>query len=216
MSAESGLKTFRDADGLWEGYKVEEVATPEAWRRNRELVQRFYNERRRSVMEAKPNNGHIELAKLEEFFNVIIITQNVDDLHERAGSTNVLHLHGEIMKACSETNHEEVYSLSKSDLTDDDRDINGRVLRPFIVWFGESVPKFPEAVEIVQESDVFVVIGTSLLVYPAASLVHYVKPTTEVYIIDPKQPEIHLPHFNFIQERVSSGIIKLVSLLQIN
>ncbi len=190
ISAESGIKTFRDADGLWEGHDVMEVASPEGWRKNKELVLDFYNQRRRQLHEVKPNLGHFTLAELEVDFEVHIITQNVDNLHEQAGSSKVLHLHGELFKARSTKN--ENYILDwKTDLNLGDVDTNGNQLRPHIVWFGEAVPALDEAIEITQTADYFAVIGTSLQVYPAAGLLHYTKPNIPVFYIDPKPATIY-------------------------
>ncbi|MGZ5253016.1 MAG: SIR2 family NAD-dependent protein deacylase [Flavitalea sp.] len=187
ISAESGLKTFRDADGLWEGYDLNEVATPGAWRKNPALVLEFYNKRRQNVLEAKPNPAHIGLAQLEEFFDVQIITQNIDDLHERAGSTKILHLHGEILKMRSEYDETLLYPIHKDinigELADD-----GAQLRPHIVWFEEPVPLISDAVKLVRYSDIFAVIGTSLAVYPAAGLVDYAPWPIPKFILDKKIP----------------------------
>ncbi|MGV3696854.1 SIR2 family NAD-dependent protein deacylase [Flavobacterium sp.] len=185
ISAESGIKTFRDADGLWEGHDVMDVASPEGWQRNRELVLDFYNQRRRQLQEVKPNLGHLVLAELENEFDVHIITQNVDNLHEQAGSTKVLHLHGELLKVRS-INNENFILDWKGDLTIGDVDDNGHQLRPHIVWFGEMVPALEEAITITQKADYVAVIGTSLQVYPAASIMHYAKPNVPVFYIDPK------------------------------
>lgn len=194
ISAESGIKTFRDADGLWEGHDVMEVASPEGWHKNKELVLDFYNQRRRQLHEVKPNLGHFTLAELEADFDVHIITQNVDNLHEQAGSSNVLHLHGELFKVRS-TNPEasgESYVLDwKTDLNLGDVDSNGNQLRPHIVWFGEAVPAIDEAIEITQTADFLAVIGTSLRVYPAAGLLHYAKSNVPVFYIDPNPATIY-------------------------
>jgi NAD-dependent deacetylase len=185
ISAESGIKTFRDADGLWEGHNVMDVASPEGWHRNTELVLDFYNQRRRQLHDVKPNRGHIVLVELEKEFDVHIITQNVDNLHEKAGSTKVLHLHGELLKVRSINN--ENYILDwKEDLAIGDCDDNGHQLRPHIVWFGEMVPALEEAITIIEQADYVAVIGTSLQVYPAASLMHYAQPNVPVFYIDPK------------------------------
>ena len=183
ISAESGLRTFRDSDGLWEGYNVEDVATPEAWKKDPQLVLNFYNERRRNVADAKPNAAHIGLAALENDFDVTVITQNIDDLHERAGSTNVLHLHGEIFKMRSEWDGELVSEI-RGDIKLGDLATDGKQLRPFIVWFGEPVVMMEKAVEVVYTADIFAVVGTSLAVYPAAGLINYVSANTPKYIID--------------------------------
>lgn len=185
ISAESGIKTFRDSDGLWEGHDVMEVATPEGWHKNQELVLDFYNKRRQQLKEVNPNLGHIILAELEKDFEVQIITQNVDDLHERAGSTNVLHLHGELLKVRSTQNKNLILDWTE-DLLTGDFDANGHQLRPHIVWFGEEVPALEEAIDITETADYFAVIGTSLQVYPAAGLISYTPSTTPVFYIDPK------------------------------
>jgi len=190
ISAESGIKTFRDSDGLWEGHNVMDVATPEGWNRNQELVLDFYNQRRRQLHEVQPNLGHLTLANLESDFDVHIITQNVDNLHEQAGSSKVLHLHGELLKVRSTKN--ENYILDwHIDLNKGDVDPNGNQLRPHIVWFGEDVPALEEALNIVQSADFIAVIGTSMQVYPAAGLIHYGKPETPIYYIDPKPASIY-------------------------
>ncbi len=189
ISAESGLKTFRDSDGLWEGYKVEEVATPYAWHRDPKMVLDFYNMRRRNVKEAEPNMAHKVLAELEEHYDVHIVTQNIDDLHERAGSTNVLHLHGEIFKMRSEKDENLIYpiydDIEHGQLADD-----GAQLRPHIVWFGEPVYMIEKAIPVMQSADLFVLIGTSLVVYPAAGLVDYIRPGVKKYVIDKAIPPV--------------------------
>src|ERR1700749_3922137 len=174
ISAESGLKTFRDTDGLWEGYNIEDVATPEAWRRNPALVQEFYNERRKSVLEAKPNAAHYALAKLEEKYDVTIITQNIDDLHERGGSTNVVHLHGVITRSQSSKNPNLTYPINGWEIKMDEVCELGSPLRAHVVWFGEAVPMIEPSMEICATADIFILIGSSLAVYPAAGLVNYV------------------------------------------
>ncbi|ABQ08012.1 SIR2 family NAD-dependent protein deacylase [Flavobacterium johnsoniae] len=185
ISAESGIKTFRDSDGLWEGHDVMEVATPEGWQKNQDLVLDFYNKRRQQLKEVQPNLGHQILAELEKDFDVYIITQNVDDLHERAGSTKVLHLHGELLKVRSTRNPDLILDW-QDDLFTGDFDENGHQLRPHIVWFGEMVPALEEAIPIVENADYFAVIGTSLQVYPAAGLISYTYSITPVFYIDPK------------------------------
>ena len=185
VSAESGLKTFRDSDGLWEEYNVYDVATPEAWSRDRRLVLGFYNARRRQVINAAPNAAHIALAKLESKFDVEIITQNIDDLHERAGSSKVLHLHGEIMKAQSTLYRNLVYPIKGSELNEGDLCERGSQLRPFIVWFGEEVPMIRVGEQIISQAEIVLIIGTSLQVYPAAGLVRYAPPSAKKYYIDP-------------------------------
>ncbi len=189
ISAESGIKTFRDSDGLWEGHNVMDVATPEGWRKNPALVLDFYNQRRQQLKEVQPNLGHQILAELELEFEVYIITQNVDDLHERAGSSNVLHLHGELLKVRSTKNPNYVLSWHE-DLNFGDLDDNKNQLRPHIVWFGEDVPALDQAIETTKNADYFAVIGTSLQVYPAAGLIDFVNPETAVFYIDPKPVKI--------------------------
>ena len=188
MSAESGIATFRGAGGLWEGHRVEEVASPEGFAAQPELVLEFYNQRRRQIVEARPNEGHFALARLEELFDVHVITQNIDDLHERAGSTQVLHLHGEIRKARSTRDPRVVVDLPGSELSLGDLGPDGAQLRPHIVWFGESVPMIDPAIDLVQTADVVIVVGTSLQVYPAAGLVGYAPPSAPVHVVDPNTP----------------------------
>jgi len=185
ISAESGLKTFRDSDGLWEGHNIMEVATPEGWHKNQELVLDFYNQRRRQLHEVKPNKGHKVLYELENDFDVHIITQNVDNLHEKAGSSNIIHLHGELFKVRSVKDKNYILHW-ETDLHKTDLDENGFQLRPHIVWFGEDVPGLEEAIEITQKADYFAVIGTSLQVYPAAGLIEFTQPNVPIYYIDPK------------------------------
>jgi NAD-dependent deacetylase len=207
ISAESGIKTFRDSDGLWEGHNVMDVATPEGWRKNPELVLDFYNQRRKQLKEVQPNLGHQILAELESNFEVFIITQNVDDLHERAGSTNVLHLHGELLKVRSSTNPNYILDWQE-DLNFGDIDNKGMQLRPHIVWFGEEVPALEEAITITQSADYFAVIGTSLQVYPAAGLIDFTAPQTPVFYIDPKPikiPNLRNP-LEVIPEVASEGM----------
>jgi NAD-dependent deacetylase len=187
ISAESGLRTFRDSDGLWEGYQVEEVATPRAWRKNPQLVLDFYNYRRRDVLNAQPNAAHIGLAELEHDFDVTIITQNIDDLHERGGSTNILHLHGEIFKMRSERNEQLIYDI-KGDIMLGDKADDGAQLRPNIVWFEEAVPMIEAAVPVVEQADFFAVVGTSLVVYPAAGLITVANNAIPKFIVDKKIP----------------------------
>jgi NAD-dependent deacetylase len=189
MSAESGIKTFRDAGGLWEGHNVMDVASPEGWRKNMDLVLDFYNKRRQQLFEVQPNKGHLIAAELEAHFEVHIITQNVDDLHERAGSTNVLHLHGELLKARSIYNEHDILEW-KGDINPGDVHTDGYQLRPHIVWFGEAVPAIADAVALVEEADYLIIIGTSMQVYPAAGLVDYAKPNIPLFYIDPNPAEI--------------------------
>ena len=189
ISAESGLKTFRDSDGLWEGHKIEDVATPHAWIRNPQLVLDFYNQRRRDVLAAVPNTAHKILAELEKYYDVQIITQNVDDLHERAGSTKVMHLHGEIMKMRSVRAEHRLFPYDR-DLKVGDKSFDGGQLRPHIVWFEEPVPMIEKAIPLMYEADIFVLVGTSLAVYPAADLVDYAKERVKKYVIDKKIPPV--------------------------
>ena len=189
ISAESGIKTFRDSDGLWEGHNVVDVATPEGWHKNQELVLNFYNQRRRQLHQVQPNLGHKILAELENYFDVYIITQNVDNLHEKAGSSKVLHIHGELFKVRSVRDKNYVLNW-ETDLHKTDLDNNGFQLRPHIVWFGEDVPALEEALEITRNADYFAVIGTSLQVYPAAGLIEYTRPNIPIYYIDPNPTSI--------------------------
>jgi len=214
MSAESGLKTFRDMGGLWEQYDVYEVASPQAWERDPALVMRFYNERRKGLLKAEPNAGHLALVKLEENYNVHIITQNVDDLHERAGSSKILHLHGEIRKSQSTKDPSLIYDIEGAELNLGEMCELGSQLRPKVVWFGEAVPAIEEAAGISATADIFVVIGTSLNVYPAAGLLNYVKPGTPVYLIDPN--EVNAPpkeNYTFIKEPAGKGVQSLLDQL---
>jgi len=209
ISAESGLRTFRDSDGLWEGYDVTEVATPRAWRRDPKLVLDFYNMRRRDVLKAEPNAAHLGLAELEKDFDVQIITQNIDDLHERAGSTRVLHLHGEIFKMRSERNERLVYDIREDILLGHTAE-DGSQLRPAIVWFEEPVPMIEYAVPLVQHADIFVVVGTSLVVYPAAGLVDLARPGIPKFIVDKKIPYTSgLPGIVAIEQPASLGVKRL-------
>lgn len=214
MSAESGIKTFRDADGLWEGHDIYEVASPEGFAANPTLVLDFYNQRRQQLLTVTPNLGHKNLVSLEENFEVHIVTQNVDDLHERAGSSNVVHLHGELLKARSSDNINDVFEWKK-DIVLGDLTKDGAQIRPHIVWFGEDVPMIETAVEIVEKADILVIIGTSMQVYPAAGLVNYIQPNTPIYFIDPK-PSVNKNAFNnltIIEDTASSGTKKLIDLL---
>ena len=216
MSAESGISTFRDSDGLWEKYKVEDVATPEAFDRMPEMVLDFYNQRRRQLLTCKPNEGHYGLAALEKDFDVQIITQNVDNLHEQAGSTKVLHLHGELMKSCPVNDLNKAYDIppENPDVNLGDKDPYGNQLRPFIVWFGEAVPMIEPAIRLTEESDIFVVIGTSLNVYPAAGLLNYVRNSQPIYLIDPKEVNTSRKNIHFIQAGASEGVRQLAELLK--
>lgn len=216
MSAESGIATFRDSGGLWEQYAVEDVATPEGYRRNPQLVLDFYNARRKAAFDAKPNKGHIGLAEMEADYKVSIITQNVDDLHERAGSTHVLHLHGELSKVRSTADPSLIYTLTSDnwEIKLGDKCEKGSQLRPHIVWFGEAVPMIEKAVDMVHTADILVVIGTSLNVYPAAGLLNYVRSGTPVYLIDPNDVSIHQPDVCFIKKGASEGVAQLRNILK--
>ena len=214
ISAESGLKTFRDSDGLWEGYDIYEVASPRGWKKDPTIVLNFYNMRRKDVAHAKPNAAHFGLADLEKYFDICIITQNIDDLHERSGSTNVLHLHGEIFKMRSELDTNITYEI-KGDIEIGDFAADGGQLRPFIVWFDEPVPMIEMAAEIVTKADLFVVIGTSLAVYPAAGLLNYAPRSIPKYIIDKHIPEVitTINNLSQIEEVASRGVEILIERL---
>ena len=221
MSAASGISTFRDAGGLWDKYPVMQVASAEGYVRDPELVINFYNERRKQLLDVEPNAGHIGLAELEKDFNVTVVTQNVDNLHERAGSTRIIHLHGELTKVCSSRDpynpryvkelKPEEYEVKMGDKAGD-----GSQLRPFIVWFGEAVPEIETAVDYVEKADIFVIIGTSMNVYPAAGLLNYVPRTAEVYLIDPKPVDTHsMRQIHIIQKGASEGVKELKKLLSV-
>ena len=213
ISAESGLKTFRDSDGLWEGYDINEVATATAWRKNPGLVLEFYNLRRKGVKEAQPNVAHFALAELENDFDVTIITQNIDDLHERAGSKNIVHLHGEILKMRSEKNDALVYPIT-DDIQLGNRAEDGAQLRPHIVWFEEAVPMIEEAIRITKTADIFLIVGTSLVVYPAAGLVDYAPLTIPKFIVDKKIPNTSsLYNLTAIEKPAGEGMIQVKDLL---
>jgi NAD-dependent deacetylase len=205
ISAESGIRTFRDMGGLWEEYDIMEVASYEGWEKNPELVLNFYNERRKQLLKSVPNKGHIGLVELEKYFNVFIITQNVDDLHEKAGSKNILHLHGELKKSRSTVDENLIYEIKGAELNIGDKCEKGSQLRPHIVWFGESVPAIQEAAEIVKKADIFAVIGTSLNVYPAAGLIDYAKKNVPIYLIDPNEVKSY-KKVEFIKEKASTGV----------
>ncbi len=214
ISAESGINTFRDADGLWEGHDIYEVASPQGFHSNPKLVLDFYNQRRRQLLTVSPNKAHTNLVDLEKYFDVAIITQNVDDLHERAGSNNVLHLHGELLKARSTTHEYLVYNRNSDIVLGDTCEQNSQ-LRPHIVWFGEDVPMLEKAIKITMKADILVIIGTSMQVYPAASLIDYIKNNTPIYFIDPK-PAVNKNAFNnltIIKDVASSGTEKLLKKL---
>lgn len=215
ISAESGLGTFRDSGGLWEKYKIEDVATPEAWSKNPKLVTDFYNMRRKQAYEAKPNEGHLALADLEKDFDVTIITQNIDDLHERAGSSKVIHLHGEINKVKSSgPNSESKYYPKKNwEVKIGDLCPDGFQLRPHVVWFGEAVPMLDKAAEICQTADIFIVVGTSLNVYPAAGLIHYVPSEAKCFLVDPS--EVSVPkNYTIVSENASTGMLKINTIIK--
>lgn len=214
VSAESGIETFRDADGLWEGHDVKEVATPEGWRKNAQLVLNFYNERRKQLHNVQPNQAHRELVKLEEKYNVTIITQNIDDLHERAGSSHVIHLHGELLKGQSDNDPEEIFKWP-GDMNIGDVTKKGVQIRPHVVWFGEAVPMLEIAAMHCAESEILIVVGSSMQVYPAASLAGYAPKFCDMYYVDPK-PAINFelaqrPHLKIIQEKAGVGIPNLVN-----
>lgn len=214
VSAESGLKTFRDHDGLWHNHRVEDVATPEAWHRNMDLVLEFYNERRKNLAEAMPNAAHIALARLEDKFDVQIVTQNVDDLHERGGSSKVLHLHGELKKVRSSADPSLVYELKGWELKRGDLCEKGSQLRPHIVWFGEPVPLINQAAKLCEEADILIIIGTSLQVYPAAGLIHYAFAGAPKYYIDPKAAAVHfIPMLEIIRKTAGEGVPELATRL---
>ena len=209
ISAESGLRTFRDSDGLWEGYQIEDVATPRAWRKNPQLVLDFYNYRRKDVLNAQPNAAHIGLAELEHDFDVTIITQNIDDLHERGGSTNILHLHGQILKMRSERDEHLIYDIT-GDIMLGDKAEDGAQLRPHIVWFEEAVPMIEEAVPIVEQADFFAVVGTSLVVYPAAGLITVAADAIPKFIVDKKIPYTSAVHnVTAIEKPATEGVKEL-------
>lgn len=207
ISAESGISTFRDAGGLWEGHDIMEVASPEGWTKNAELVLDFYNKRRKNALESAPNKGHQILADLEDYFDVTIITQNVDDLHEKAGSSHVVHLHGELFKSRSTVDSNLIYDVQGWELNLGDRCEKGSQLRPHIVWFGEAVPKMEEAMVYANEADIFIVVGTSLQVYPAAGLVNYVHNHVTKYVVDPNMPYVQpMPNLHLIEQIGSVGM----------
>lgn len=215
ISAESGIATFRGSGGLWEGHNVTEVASPEGWRKSRELVLEFYNQRRRQMVTCSPNQGHLDLVELEQYFDVQIITQNIDDLHERAGSSKILHLHGEILYARSTVDPSLIYYLEGGkDINIGDKCERGSQLRPHIVWFGEDVTMFREAVRLSAEADIFMVVGTSLVVYPANTLVSYSPEDCPVYIVDPGEPEfVKESRVKFVQQPATTGIRSIMEQL---
>lgn len=210
ISAESGIPTFRDSNGLWEGYDVMEVATPQGWNKNQALVLNFYNERRKKALEVKPNRGHYILAELERDFDVTVVTQNVDNLHERAGSTRVIHLHGSLFESRSSMDESLVYPIEGWELKIGDLCEKGSQLRPNIVWFGEMVPLMDVAAEFAANADIFIVVGTSMVVYPAAGLIHYVSMDAWKYVVDPNLPEMRaMPLLKMYAEKASTGMEKV-------
>ena len=212
VSQESGLHTFRDQGGLWENHSIEEVATPQAFEKNPEKVLNFYNQRRRQLLESKPNEAHQYIAALEQYFDVTVITQNVDNFHEQAGSSNVIHLHGELLKSKSVKNSDKIYDQTE-DIKLGDRDKNGDQLRPHVVWFGEAVPMIPVAMEICKKADIALVIGTSLQVYPAAGLINDVPKNTKIYLIDPDPQVQAAENLEIITDKAVSGMKKLYNQL---
>ncbi len=207
MSAESGIQTFRDSDGLWEQHRLEDVATPEAWNADPDLVTRFYNERRKRIIEVEPNEAHLTIAELEEFADVSVVTQNIDDLHERAGSSHVLHLHGNIRFSKSSGPNQEsmYYPIDGWELTENNKCPDGYRLRPHVVWFGEAVPAYDEALPILMNADILIVVGTSLQVYPAAGLIQYATNAQQKFIVDPKADQLPAPA-NF--QRITAGAVE--------
>jgi len=214
VSAESGISTFRGADGLWEGHDIMDVASPVGWAKNRDLVLEFYNQRRKQLREVVPNAAHIGLAALEKHFEVSVITQNVDDLHERGGSSRVMHLHGELRQSRSTADPSLIYDLGDKDIVAGDMCEKGSQLRPNIVWFGEAVPMMDRAIEVVAAADIFVVVGTSMVVYPAASLIHYVAEAVPKYIIDPNTPALSgIPNLTALPVNATEGVVALTEML---
>ncbi len=214
ISAESGIATFRDSGGLWEGYKVEDVATPEGWRKNRELVLEFYNQRRKKALDVKPNRGHEILVEMEKDFEVTVVTQNVDNLHERAGSSKVIHLHGSLFESRSTVDENLIYQILGWELKIGDLCEKGSQLRPNIVWFGEMVPMMEVAATVASRADIFLVVGTSLVVYPAAGLIDYIRYEVPKFIVDPGSPEFRSDgSIHFIREKASTGMEKVKAIL---
>lgn len=214
ISAESGIKTFRDSGGLWEEHKIEDVATPQAWAKNPTLVQEFYNQRRKNLLEAKPNAGHLAIAELQKYFNVHVITQNVDDLHERAGSQKIVHLHGELMKVRSCNYPKLIYNVKGWEVKMGDVCEKGSQLRPHIVWFGEMVPEMDNAIELVQQADIFIVAGTSLNVYPAANLLDYAPADIPKFYVDPNPDLVYsFGDIRVIKEKAGKGLPDLAEKL---
>lgn len=221
VSAESGLSTFRDNGGLWDKYDPQEIASIEGWYKNRQLMLSFYNYQRHLLKDAKPNAAHLEIARLEKDYKVTVITQNIDNLHERAGSTSILHLHGELTKVRPENgiydttfSEEEVFDIGYSDISPEDKAPNGSRLRPHIVWFGEAVPNINRAIEYVEKADIFLIVGTSLSVYPAAGLYRYAKNDTPIYIIDPNEVSLKDPRITHIKDVATKGMEKFIKILE--
>lgn len=214
MSAESGIKTFRDADGLWEGYDIKEVASINAWQNTPELLSEFYNQRRMQLADVSPNLGHIALAELEQYFNVQIVTQNVDDLHERAGSSKIMHLHGELRKMRSVVNETEIMDIGYRSSEYGEKSSKGELLRPHIVWFGEEVPMIENAIESIEDADILIVVGTSLEVYPAAGLLHYFPIENPIFLIDPNRHEdLSKPNLHLIKSTAAEALPQLAEML---
>jgi len=215
VSADSGISTFRSGNGLWANHRIEDVCTPEALAKNRRNVIDFYNERRKEMLSKQPNAGHLAIARLEQYFDVQVVTQNIDDLHERAGSSHITHLHGELCKLRSSMDELDTVSLEGWEQKLEDRHPDGSLLRPYVVFFGEGVPMFDQAAQIVSQADILIVVGTSLVVYPAASLLHYAKPEATVYVVDPGEPNIAgiKNKVITIQEKSAEGLPKLVEKL---
>lgn len=209
ISAESGIQTFRDSDGLWEQYRVEDVATHEAYERDPELVLNFYNDRRHQLEQAEPNEGHRQLVRLEEKYDVTVVTQNIDNLHERAGSSKVIHLHGELTKGRSDIHEDQIVEIGYKDIKLGDKAPDGTQLRPHIVWFGEAVPNIEPAAALCEKADYFVVVGTSMNVYPAAGLIHYVPRSSKCWVVDPKAVPI-AREITIVQEKAGTGVKKVV------
>lgn len=219
MSAESGIQTFRDSNGLWEKYRIEDVATPDAWRRNPKMVQDFYNQRRKQILESAPNEAHLLIKSLESRYEVTVITQNIDDLHERAGSTTILHLHGNITQSKSSGPNQEraYYKIDGWELKLTDLCPEGYPLRPHVVWFGEEVPMYDKAIELIQHADILIVIGTSLQVYPAAGIIHYAPDDCKKFIIDPEVKNLSLPaNFHAIEASATEGMQKVIENLSLD
>lgn len=206
ISAESGIKTFRDSDGLWENYNVEDVASIDGWYRDPDLVTDFYNARRAELAKTGPNDAHKLVAALEKFYEVTVVTQNIDDLHERGGSSKIIHLHGEATKACSENGKRYVQDIGYRPIGHDEKAPDGARLRPFIVWFGEAVPMMDEAVKVVEQADILIIVGTSLNVYPAAGLLYYAPNHADIYVIDPKDVQPITRKVHFIKEKATVGM----------